>query len=67
MEERVRSRAAHLTSGNAYGQGYKDVPQSVPVEPSTSQGTGCVEQNYELEDEVLDYDDRDELEKGEIV
>ncbi|KAJ1173135.1 hypothetical protein NDU88_004976 [Pleurodeles waltl] len=60
MEERASHRAAHLTSGDTYGQGYQDVQQLVPAKPSSSQGAGCV-------DEVLHYNDRDDPEEGEIV
>ncbi|KAJ1139598.1 hypothetical protein NDU88_005967 [Pleurodeles waltl] len=35
-------------------------------EPSTSQGTGFMAENYDLQDEVLDYEE-DEPEEGEIV
>ncbi|KAJ1092634.1 hypothetical protein NDU88_005744 [Pleurodeles waltl] len=49
-----------MTSGDTYDQGYQDVQQLVSAEPSTSRGAGCV-------DEVLDCDDGDEPEEGEIV
>ncbi|KAJ1088721.1 hypothetical protein NDU88_001877 [Pleurodeles waltl] len=60
MEERARPCAAHVTSGDTYGQGYQAVQRLVPAKPSTSRGTGCV-------DEVLDYDDGDDPEEIEIV
>ncbi|KAJ1209975.1 hypothetical protein NDU88_005344 [Pleurodeles waltl] len=62
-----RSGAARLTSGDTYGPGFQDVQQFVSEEPSTSRGAGCVEQNFELEDKVLDYDEGDQQEEEEIV
>ncbi|KAJ1128594.1 hypothetical protein NDU88_006971 [Pleurodeles waltl] len=35
-------------------------------QPSTSQGAGFIAENYELQDEGLDYEE-DELEEGEMV
>ncbi|KAJ1141102.1 hypothetical protein NDU88_007437 [Pleurodeles waltl] len=67
LEERARSGAARLTSGDGYGPVFQDDQQLVSEEPSTSRGAVFVEQNYGLEEEVLDYDEGEEPDEGEIV
>ncbi|KAJ1203533.1 hypothetical protein NDU88_007318 [Pleurodeles waltl] len=66
-EERARPGASCPTSGDAFGLGLQEVHQVVPGEPSTSRGVGFAEQEYELEEEVLNYEDGDEAVDGEIV
>ncbi|KAJ1099635.1 hypothetical protein NDU88_004734 [Pleurodeles waltl] len=62
FEEKVRSGATHLTSRAPLGSEC----QMILEEPSTSPDTGFIAENYELQDEVLDYE-ADEPEDGEIV
>ncbi|KAJ1124640.1 hypothetical protein NDU88_003089 [Pleurodeles waltl] len=68
-EERARPGVAHPTSGDAFGLGFgiQEVHPVVQGQLSTSQGAGFVEQEQELEEKVLDYDDGDKAEDGEIV
>ncbi|KAJ1153937.1 hypothetical protein NDU88_006695 [Pleurodeles waltl] len=61
------TRSGSSDIGDAFGLGFQEVHQVVQRQPSTSQGAGFVEQEYELEEEVLDYDDEDEAQDGESV
>ncbi|KAJ1109546.1 hypothetical protein NDU88_006906 [Pleurodeles waltl] len=68
LEEMVRSRATRLTSGKPSGpELHARHQQLVFEEPSTSHCAEFVMQNYGLEDEVLDYQDEEELEEGKLV
>ncbi|KAJ1098497.1 hypothetical protein NDU88_003608 [Pleurodeles waltl] len=68
-EERVRPGAACPTLREAFGPsfGIQEVYPVVQGEPSTSRGAGFVELEQDIEEEVLDYEDGDEAEEGEIV
>ncbi|KAJ1098387.1 hypothetical protein NDU88_003498 [Pleurodeles waltl] len=68
-EERARPGAARPTSGETFGPGFgiQEVYPVMQEELSTSRGAGFVELQQYLEEEVLDYEDGDEAEEGEIV
>ncbi|KAJ1164684.1 hypothetical protein NDU88_005118 [Pleurodeles waltl] len=53
FEERVRSGATHLTLRAPLGSECHMTLE----EPSTSQDAGFIAENYELQDEVLDYEE----------
>ncbi|KAJ1171592.1 hypothetical protein NDU88_003453 [Pleurodeles waltl] len=61
-DESVRSGVTHLTSRAPLGSECHMTLE----EPSTSQGAGFIAGNYQLQDEVLDYE-KDEPEEGAIV
>ncbi|KAJ1188817.1 hypothetical protein NDU88_005574 [Pleurodeles waltl] len=63
FEERARSGAARLTTGEEIGQMLQDVQQLVSEEPSTSWGTGGAERYLGVEEEVLDYGEEEMEEK----
>ncbi|KAJ1191892.1 hypothetical protein NDU88_001205 [Pleurodeles waltl] len=62
FEERVRSGATHLTSRAPL----RSECQTILEKPSTSQDAGFIAEKYDLQDEVLDYEE-DEPEEGEIA
>ncbi|KAJ1203062.1 hypothetical protein NDU88_006857 [Pleurodeles waltl] len=66
-EKRARPGAAHLTSGDVILPAPQDIQHLVHEEPSTRWSASCAERNVDLEEELLDYEDGDELEDGDIV
>ncbi|KAJ1099394.1 hypothetical protein NDU88_004495 [Pleurodeles waltl] len=66
-EERARSRAARLTSGETILPVMQDVQHLVHDEPSTSWRAGGMDRSVVMEEELLDYDDGNASEVVDLV
>ncbi|KAJ1108941.1 hypothetical protein NDU88_006311 [Pleurodeles waltl] len=67
LEERVRPKAVHPTSGEAFGPGFgiQEVYRVVEGEPSTNRAASVVELGKDIEEEFLDYEEEaEELDRG---